>query len=770
MERSRRAAMTPRPDVSVVLPVYRNRDALETLYGRLIGALDGLPGSFELLFVNDACPDGSLFVLQRLAGRDARVRVIALESRSGQMAALRAGISAARGRSIVTMDADLQDPPEAIPRLLAALDAEDWAAVYAGRRGRYESSRRLVSSWIFKHAISLMTGMPGDAGSFVAMRRDVAERVLAFPNAVPYLTAAVAWAGRRVTSIPVERAPRHDGSSSYSVSMRFGMAIGALAQAIGWRIRGAGAIEPGGRAVLGRTWCAAALALAACVFTATHGDVGWDGTWMLQVITRVRAGEVLYRDVFCGVPPLAVYLGRGAVAVFGVELVALRALLVGVVTLSYLVSADLLERLTNTRRYDVVLAAMMFAWALPANVPLYQPLANLFLLGAVDAAVIWARRVGDAGDGGFRWLATAGVAAGLAFFAKPTVGALALAAVAIVVVVALARDRQASIGSLASAWGAATLAFSTVAVLILIPVAWSGGWEKLLDYGFLNKGTYLRVGRVPYFEELGTFVATLRPGPGFDAVLAVKGQPLLLPLLLVTSLVAAWHLRWSQPVAAATVAVLAAAELGTLFPRADVDHVVPAVPGFLVAILFAWQVAIERNRGRAGRRPGEAAWSRPASAAILVLVLAVCLVRLSASGAAIVSPARTWSSLPHLSGVLVPRAREAELGTRANALRGAAVDGSLFLLVPDAGLYYLVSGLRNPTPFDYPLGTAFGRTGEADLAAAIEAGRVTRVCMSTVAGTMAPGRLQAAVAAHLQPRTDLGACTLYELPRRAPAR
>ena len=122
-------------------------------------------GCFELLFVNDNCPDGSLDGAAALAGRDARVRVIALDVRGGQMAALRAGIAAARGRTVVTMDADLQDPPEAIPRLLAALDDGGFGAVYAGRRGRYESSRRLVSSWVFKHAISLVTGMPADAGS-----------------------------------------------------------------------------------------------------------------------------------------------------------------------------------------------------------------------------------------------------------------------------------------------------------------------------------------------------------------------------------------------------------------------------------------------------------------------------------------------------------------------------------------------------------------------------------------------------------------------------
>jgi glycosyltransferase involved in cell wall biosynthesis len=228
--------LTPSPETSVVLPVYRNRQSLDALYTRLVAVLGLNRGTFEIVFVNDCCPDGSLAVLRRLAGRDARVRVVALEERSGQLRALRAGLAAVTGRTVVTMDADLQDLPEAIPQLLAAL-AGGYAAAYAGRRGRYESSRRLASSWLFKHAMALVTGMPSDAGSFIAMRRDIADRVLAFPDRAPYLAGAVAWAvrgsrGQRHTSIPVVRDARPDGCSSYTAGMRLGMG----ARALRWRI------------------------------------------------------------------------------------------------------------------------------------------------------------------------------------------------------------------------------------------------------------------------------------------------------------------------------------------------------------------------------------------------------------------------------------------------------------------------------------------------------------------------------------------------------
>jgi hypothetical protein len=520
-----------------------------------------------------------------------------------------------------------------------------------------------------------------------------------------------------------------------------------------------------GRAAAARATAAAALALAAGLFTTTHGDVGWDGTWMLQVIARVHDGDVLYRDVFCGVPPLAVCIGQAAAGVFGVELFALRVVLVVVVALSYLVAADLLARLVGSRRYDLALAPMVLTLGLPANVPLYQPLANLLLLAAVDAAVVWAGRLENGRRGGVRWLLAAGAAAGLSFSAKQTVGILALGAVVGIGSFAPVRRRGEGAPVIrAATWLAPTLAFGVAAGAVFVPLVQSGGWEKFVEYGFLNKGTYLRVARVPYLEELATYLLSLRPGPSFDALAAVKGLPVLLLPLALLSMGPAWRIRRHRPVVAVTVALLGAAEAATLFPRADIDHVIPAVPGFLVTILFGWHALVERP---AVTRlwPLARRWARAAGIACVAVVLAGAAARLGASTAALVSSSRTWSSLPHLRHVLIPRARETELTAHAAALKSVAPGGSLFLLVPNAGLYYLVSGLKNPTPFDYPLGTAFGRTGEADLEVDLATLRLRQLCMSRVEGSMAPERLQQAVFARLAPRADLGPCTLYDAAR-----
>ena len=222
--------------VSVVVPVYRNRATLAELHQRVRSALHDT-GRVEIIFVNDACPEGSLEELRTIQASDPGVRVIALERRSGQHQALCAGLRESSGDVVVTMDADLQDPPEAIPSLIAALGGRI-EAVYAGRRGRYEPRARLATSWVFKHLIAVISGMPADAGAFMAMTRAVADRAAALASHKPYLTAAVAQIAGEVRSIPVVRASRSSGTSAYSGTMRAGLAARALIQALKWRARG----------------------------------------------------------------------------------------------------------------------------------------------------------------------------------------------------------------------------------------------------------------------------------------------------------------------------------------------------------------------------------------------------------------------------------------------------------------------------------------------------------------------------------------------------
>jgi glycosyltransferase involved in cell wall biosynthesis len=219
-----------RPEISVIVPVYGNERTLAALHRRVASALDGR--RFEIVFVNDASPDGSAAVLDGLARTDPRVRVVAIERNRGQHAAVLAGMRSARGSWVAALDADLQDPPEAIPALVGR-GRQGFDVVFAGRRGAYEPRRRLLTSRLFKLTLSAICNVPRDAGMFLAVRNSAVQRVLAMQGPPPQLVAMIGRAGLRTTSIPVERAPRNDGASSYSGAMRLGSAL----RAFRWGIR-----------------------------------------------------------------------------------------------------------------------------------------------------------------------------------------------------------------------------------------------------------------------------------------------------------------------------------------------------------------------------------------------------------------------------------------------------------------------------------------------------------------------------------------------------
>jgi len=214
---------SPRRSVSVVVPVYRNADTLVELHARITETLASRVASLEIVFVDDAGPDESGVVLDELAERDRRVTVLHLDENVGQHRAIVAGLSRAAGDVVVIIDADLQDPPEAIPGLLDALD-DGCDVAFAGRHGSYhESLFRRLTSQLFKRLQRWLTGLPVDAGSYVAITRPVVERLLEMPSGPQTVVAMIGFAGRRVTSVPVTRAPRPSGRSAFTTSQRMSL-------------------------------------------------------------------------------------------------------------------------------------------------------------------------------------------------------------------------------------------------------------------------------------------------------------------------------------------------------------------------------------------------------------------------------------------------------------------------------------------------------------------------------------------------------------------
>ncbi len=211
---------THEPQVSVVIPVYNERENLPLLYEKLQEVLSRHPWTWEVVFVDDGSTDGSTDVLTQLARQDpVHVRVLVLRRNFGQTAAIAAGVDHARGGVIVLMDADLQNDPEDIPRLLAKI--EEGADVVSGwRKDRKDPFlTRVLPSRIANALISKVTGVPlHDYGcTLKAYRRDILQSFRLYGEMHRFIPAYAAAVGARIVEIPVRHHPRRFGRSKYGL-------------------------------------------------------------------------------------------------------------------------------------------------------------------------------------------------------------------------------------------------------------------------------------------------------------------------------------------------------------------------------------------------------------------------------------------------------------------------------------------------------------------------------------------------------------------------
>lgn len=212
--------------VAVVVPVYGNEETLRPLTTRLTAALAGW--QWRLRFVVDASPDESEAVAADLAAQDQRIAVTTLAVNVGQHRALAIGLAAESDADVwVCLDADLQDPPEAVPALLARLAAGNVDAVFAGRAGAYESRLRRFMGNLHRRVMRRLTGLPSDAGAFLAMSAEARQAILAIGG--PSLVVALGVAGLPVISVPTPRAARAVGSSTWTTRARLRHSLRCLA-------------------------------------------------------------------------------------------------------------------------------------------------------------------------------------------------------------------------------------------------------------------------------------------------------------------------------------------------------------------------------------------------------------------------------------------------------------------------------------------------------------------------------------------------------------
>ncbi len=217
-------------DLSIVIPVYDEEANLPLLWEELRGVLDGLGLAFEVVFVDDGSRDRSAEIVRGFREADPRVRLVRLKANAGETAATDAGFKAVRGAWVVVMDADLQNDPSDIPRLLAYLDRWDAATGWRVKRGEGDGwLRRLSASIANRVRNRLSDESVQDSGcTFRAFRRECLRDLVLYRGFHRFIPTLLKMRGYRVIEVPVNHRPRRFGRSKYGVWNRAFVAFADL--------------------------------------------------------------------------------------------------------------------------------------------------------------------------------------------------------------------------------------------------------------------------------------------------------------------------------------------------------------------------------------------------------------------------------------------------------------------------------------------------------------------------------------------------------------
>ena len=485
-----------------------------------------------------------------------------------------------------------------------------------------------------------------------------------------------------------------------------------------------------------------------------------DETWFLQVLHRVQQGDILYRDVFFGVTPLSAYLALGPVAVLGTELIVLKLLAALCFSASVFLASRIVRQCGAASRLPIVAVGFLLVYGYHGNYQ-YSALAYLCLLGCCSATLSWAKvRVSSSPtkvlDRSWFPLIAAGLWAGLCFSAKQNIGAYVLGALMFSVAVQSSTPAHADIAKRHREFVVALGAFAVTVAGFLLPVALSGAIPGFWAHAFANKALYLQSASSWYPDGLAELGRVL----GGDWSLAnLRGASMIGPfLLLVGSLMLAtmswlWPGRDDGPHQNVVLSFVGAGILG-IVPSLDQFHVGAAATIMAVGCMCVWPQVTPRI---------PPVWRRAAHIGLGAWVLLGLGSRVIEPPVRLVTGQLRLSDLPHLHGILVPTDQHDLVRQRSAALRQHVGHGELLILDLDASLYYLVGGLRNPTPFDYPLVNSLGPGGQQQVIAAIDRGEIRDVCLPSSRDQtyLTPLLLDRHVREHLQSGPDVGLCEIF---------
>ena len=287
--------------ISVVIPVYNEQATLPLLYPKITAILDQLTHiyAWEIIFVDDGSSDTSWILVEQMAYHDTRVHSIKLSRNFGHQMALTAGYDYAQGDAVITMDADLQDPPGTIIPMINAWE-NGAAIVYARRKNRKDSLFKKVTAYLyyrFLHRVADVT-IPRNVGDFRLLDKKVVRHLNACKEKSRYLRGMVAWSGFKHTFVDFERAARAAGSTGYSLKKMVRLAGDGLTSFSTFPLKIAG--------ILG-----AFVIVSSCVIFVYQGSALYAGTSMVSA--SFWYGLVLYHLIgwqFITVWLLSAYVGR----------------------------------------------------------------------------------------------------------------------------------------------------------------------------------------------------------------------------------------------------------------------------------------------------------------------------------------------------------------------------------------------------------------------------------------------------------------------------
>lgn len=211
--------MNASPVISMIVPVYNEQDNLILLHDRLMPILGSITDNYEIVWVNDGSKDRSLDIIKDFAAKDSRHKYISFSRNFGHQVALMAGIQYCSGNAAITIDSDLQDPPELITELWKKYN-EGYKVVYAQRRKRAgENYFRNLTIKIFYRLLKNITriNIPVDTGDFRLIDRKVIDALKQMPEHHKFLRGQIAWIGFKQTPVFYDRDGRHAGKSNYGL-------------------------------------------------------------------------------------------------------------------------------------------------------------------------------------------------------------------------------------------------------------------------------------------------------------------------------------------------------------------------------------------------------------------------------------------------------------------------------------------------------------------------------------------------------------------------